>query len=118
MVYLPVALGLPVERYDLLLIDEAQDLSRVQQGLAKMSGRRLVFCGDDKQSLYGFAGADCDSLPRLTEELSRTPRGVVTLPLTQTRRSSKAVVREAQKYVPDFGYFDENPEVLVSTVPF
>jgi DNA helicase II / ATP-dependent DNA helicase PcrA len=118
MVWLPVALGLTVERYDLLLVDEAQDLNRCQQALAKMSGRRLVFCGDDKQAIYGFAGADCESLPRLTEELGRTPRGVVTLPLTQTRRCAKAVVREAQKYVQDFGFFDTNPEGLVATLPF
>jgi ATP-dependent exoDNAse (exonuclease V) beta subunit len=62
MIYLPVALDLPMPKYDLLLIDEAQDLSKCQQALAKKAGRRLVFVGDPKQALYGFCGADSKSL--------------------------------------------------------
>lgn len=49
MVWLPIALGLPVDVYDLLLCDESQDLNRCQQALAKQAGRRLIFCGDKNQ---------------------------------------------------------------------
>lgn len=118
MVWIPVALGLPVFHYDVLCVDEAQDLNRCQQALCRMAGRRLVFCGDPKQAIYGFAGADCDSMPRLKEELGRTPQGCLELPLTYTRRCGKAIVREAQKYVPDFGYFEENPEGLVERLTY
>lgn len=69
MIWLPVVLRLPMTKYDLLIVDEAQDLNRAQQELAKMAGRRLVFVGDDKQAIYGFAGADSESLPRLAREL-------------------------------------------------
>ena len=110
MVWLPVALDLPCYRYDLLLVDEAQDLNRAQQQLALKSGRRLILCGDPKQAIYGFAGADADSMPRMATILGETERGCVTLPLTVTRRCGKAIVEEAKKIVPDFGAFETNPE--------
>lgn len=110
MIWLPVALDLPVARYDLLLVDEAQDLNRCQQALAKKAGRRLVLCGDPKQAIYGFAGADARSMDRMTEELGATDRGVQTLPLTVTRRCGKAIVAEAKKLVKDFEAFDANGE--------
>ena len=110
MIWLPVALDLNVYRYDLLLIDESQDLNRCQQALAKKAGRRLILCGDPKQAIYGFAGADAQSMNRLEEELSKTERGCLHLPLTVTRRCGKAIVREAQKIVPDFEAIETNPE--------
>lgn len=110
MIWLPVALDLPVFRYDLLLVDEFQDTNKCQQALAKKAGDRLIMCGDAKQSIYGFAGADCESMPRAKKELGATPRGCITLPLTVTRRCGKAIVREAQRIVPDFAAFDTNPE--------
>lgn len=102
MIWLPVALGLPVVQYDLLLVDEAQDLNRCQQALAKKAGRRLILCGDPKQAIYGFAGADARSMKRMEEELAETEVGCAVLPLTVTRRCGKAIVREANKIVPDF----------------
>lgn len=114
MIWLPVVLGLPVVAYDMLLVDEAQDLNRCQQALAKSYGKRLILCGDDKQAIYGFAGADCDSLPRMGRELGETDRGCQVLPLTVTRRCGKAIVRKAQEIVPDFEAFESNPEGIVS----
>lgn len=134
MIWLPVVLNLPVERYDLLLVDEAQDLNRCQQALAKRAGKRLVLCGDPKQAIYGFAGADAESMPRMARELGgqgtshpitavvrpdgTIERGCVTLPLTVTRRCGKAIVAEAQRIVPDFEAFETNPEGIVRTSQF
>lgn len=69
MIWLPVIHNLPVTRHDLLLVDEAQDLNRCQQALAKKAGKRLVLVGDPKQAIYGFAGADSKSMDRMYEEL-------------------------------------------------
>lgn len=111
MIWLPVVHNLPVFRYDLLLVDEAQDLNRCQQELAIKAGKRLVFCGDPKQAIYGFAGADSESLNRLEESLpQRTGRDVEVLPLTVTRRCGKSIVAEAKRYVPDFEAFEGNGE--------
>jgi DNA helicase-2/ATP-dependent DNA helicase PcrA len=102
MVWLPVVHNLPVPKYDLLLIDEAQDLTRCQQELAMKSGRRLVLCGDPAQAIYGFAGADSQSMPRMQAILQETPAGCVLLPLNVTRRCGKKIVAEANVLVPDF----------------
>jgi DNA helicase II / ATP-dependent DNA helicase PcrA len=110
MVWLPTANGLAVRKYDLLMVDEAQDLNRAQQALARAAGRRLVFCGDPNQAIFGFAGADSESMPRLSKELAATPRGCLELPLTVTRRCGKAIVAEAQCYVPEFEAHADNAE--------
>jgi superfamily I DNA/RNA helicase len=114
MIWIPVVLDLNVYKYDLLLIDEFQDCNRCQHALAKKAGKRLICCGDPKQSIYGFAGADCNSMTRMEQELSATERGCIHLPLTVTRRCGKAIVAEANKIVPDFAAFETNPEGKVS----
>jgi hypothetical protein len=69
MIWLPIVLDLPVTKYDLLLVDEAQDLNRCQQQLALRAGRRLILVGDEKQAIYGFAGADSQSMERMRQTL-------------------------------------------------
>lgn len=115
MVWLPVRLRLPVPQYDLLLVDESQDLNRCQQELACMAGRRLVLCGDDRQAIYGFAGADAQSIANMRDRLGVTDRGAVVLPLTVTRRCGRAIVEEARKIVGDFEAHESNPEGVVRT---
>lgn len=118
MIWLPVALNLPIPKFDLLLVDEAQDLNRCQQALVVRAGHRLIMCGDDKQAIYAFAGADCYSLLRMEELLGKTTEGCIILPLTVTRRCGKAIVKEAQKLVPDFEAHEGNCEGKVSTAKF
>lgn len=118
MIWLPVVLGLTVTRYNLLLMDESQDNNRCQQELARKAGDRLILCGDPKQAIYGFAGADSMSMERMRGYLDKTPGGCRTLPLTVTRRCGKAIVEEAKQYVPDFEAHEDNGEgkVLRSTM--
>jgi len=117
MIWLPVVNNLPVFRSDLLLVDEAQDLNRCQQALALRAGSRLVLCGDPCQAIYGFAGADTESIPRMKTLLETTPRGCRVLPLTVSRRCGRAIVWEAAQIVPDFEAFEGNPEGEIITVP-
>lgn len=114
MIWVPIVNNLPIRKYDLLLVDEAQDLNRCQQELAKRAGNRLVLCGDPRQAIYGFAGADADSMPRMKRELAETTRGVMELPLTMTRRCGKAIVAEAQRLVPDFEAHESNGTGVIS----
>ena len=119
MIWLPVALNLNVFKYDLLLVDEAQDLNRCQQQLALKAGRRLILCGDPSQAIYGFAGADSESLTRMETILKDTTGvDVTTLPLTVTRRCGIAIVKEAQRLVPDFDYFEGNGEGKVQSLAY
>src|SRR5262249_33890650 len=86
--WLPVQLTLPVETYDNLLIDECQDLSRLQQALAFRAAPtgRIVPVGDPQQAVNGFAGADAQSVPRLAELLTGSSRGLLDCPLSITFR--------------------------------
>lgn len=118
MIWLPITLKLMLPKYDMLLVDEAQDLNMMQQAMVMQVGRRIVLCGDENQAIFGFAGADADSMPRMERLLSETPRGCVVLPLTLTRRCGRAIVREANKYVPELEAFESNGEGAVSHASF
>lgn len=105
MIWIPTANSLTCKRYDVLLCDEQQDMNRAQQSLAK----KVILVGDSRQSIYQWAGADAKALSRMSEELAKTPRGCITLPLTVTRRCGKRIVEEAKKIVPDFEAHESNP---------
>jgi DNA helicase-2/ATP-dependent DNA helicase PcrA len=109
MIWLPVVLGMSVFRYDMLLVDEVQDLNRCQQELAYRAGHRLVLCGDENQAIYTFTGADEHSMGHMTDRLRYSPSGVIELPLTVTRRCGHAIVKEAQSIVPSFEAYPSNP---------
>ena len=116
MVWLPTFNHLPMPSYDLLIVDEAQDLSRGQQELVLRAGKRLIFVGDANQSLYAFAGADSLSISRLGKTLKETAQGCETLPLTVTRRCSFEVVERAKNFVPDFQAHPSNSQGLVKQI--
>lgn len=134
MIWLPVVLDLPVFRYDLLLVDECQDLNRCQQALAKKAGKRLILCGDPKQAIYGFAGADAQSMKRMEKELGRCDlcrtsafmvppcpngcAGCLVLPLTVTRRCGKAIVAAANEFVKDFEAHETCSEGVVRSAKY
>lgn len=99
MIFLPLVLNWVSPQYSLVMVDEAQDMSRPQLELAQRSLRadgRMVFVGDDKQAIYGFRGADSGALDRIIEELNAKELGLKT-----TFRCPQLVVKEAQAYVPD-----------------
>lgn len=110
MVLFPLVKNLRVKfTKDLIIVDEAQDLSRARQALARKfmaphSGR-MVVVGDDRQAIYGFSGADAAALSNLQAQLSAK-----VLPLSVTWRCPKAVVALAQKEVPDIEAAPEAPE--------
>lgn len=118
-IWLPIVNNYRVWRNDLLVVDEGQDMNRCQQELAKRAGDRLIIIGDDRQAIYAFAGADSESLPRLTKELTATQRGCKVLPLTVTRRCGRAIVQQANKYVQDFEAHESNPDgkVMIRSFP-
>ncbi len=117
MVWLPLALDLPMHRHDFLIIDEAQDLNRSRQELVLRAGSRVMFVGDRFQAIFGFTGSDTDSMDTLRASLL-SRGGCRSLPLTVTRRCGKAIVREAQRFVPEFEAHPSNPAGSVSSAVF
>lgn len=78
---------------DVLLVDEAQDLSLLQwEVVFKLARgvRRLVIAGDDDQAIYRWAGADVETLVRM--------EGQVRV-LSQSYRVPRAVQRVADQIV-------------------
>ena len=73
--WLPIVNDLPIPQVDLILADECQDLPRAKQEFIRRMGRRIVLVGDRQQAIYGFAGADVDSIPRMTKLLSGVVEG-------------------------------------------
>lgn len=101
--WLPVILNLPCPKYDVIFVDEAQDLNKVQHHLVMRllaPGGRVVVVGDDHQAIYGFRGSDVDSISNLCQLLESTGKPIEQLPLTVTRRCPKAVVEFAKLFVP------------------
>jgi superfamily I DNA/RNA helicase len=93
-------------KFDLLFVDECQDLSKSQFAIAlkyvKKDGRVLAV-GDPHQSIYGFTGADIDSFNRFKVKLNN----VVTLTLSKCFRCPTSVVELAQSFRSDISSFEQ-----------
>lgn len=102
MVFVPVAAGLAGGgTYDMVFVDETQDMSKAQLELARMAlareTGRLVLVGDDRQAIYGWRGADVGGMDRMREELDARE-----LPLSVTYRCGRVIAGLAAEVVPDF----------------
>lgn len=99
MVWLPLRLGLRLRGFDRVIIDETQDLNRAQLELALRACRddgRVLAVGDDRQAIYAWRGADPDAIPNMIARMSAS-----VLPLSVCYRCPRAVIEEAQRFVPD-----------------
>jgi len=111
MIWLPVVKMLRVFQVDLLIVDEFQDLNACQHALILMLGRRIMAVGDRYQGIYGFRGADVHSMQNMIKLLNeKTPRSVVELPLSLTRRCPKKHVAYVKKTCPWLKEFDALPD--------
>jgi superfamily I DNA/RNA helicase len=114
MVWLPCALGLVRPQYDLVCIDEAQDMNLPQLTMARQACKpegRVVVVGDSRQAIYGFRGAVQNGMGMM-----KTTLRAATLKLTTTYRCPKLVVAEAAKLVPEYKAAQEAPEGLVKGI--
>ena len=102
---------------DWILLDESQDTNPARRALAmamlKPRTGRMIFVGDPCQAIYGFTGADSDSMNQL-----KAATNAVTMPLNVTRRCPKLVVAEAQKLVPDFQAWEHSEAGVVRAIKF
>lgn len=111
MIYCPVLFGARLWQYDRVLVDEAQDTNDARRALVRKLVKpngRIFFVGDTHQAIYGFTGADADSVDRIVKDFS-----CKRLPLTVTYRCPKAVVAAAQQYVSHIQAHESAPDGLV-----
>ncbi|SRR5579884_241025 len=123
MVWLPTVLNLTPAKCDWMFVDECQDLNAAQLELVirSVNGHgRLLFVGDKRQSLYGFAGADTESVENIVK---RT--GATVLPLSICYRCPKSHIDlcarifagiEARSDAPEGMIEHVKPEALSDTV--
>ncbi len=120
-------------RWDCVLVDEFQDLNRIQYGIIRELARehRNVFAvGDDEQSIYSWAGADPEVFVLFQEDFGaaraelgenrRCPREVVTLarrlvtintPIFRDRVHAEGSDRESPFPVAAWSFPDEHAEI-------
>jgi len=104
MIWIPLVNEYPLPHYDIMFVDEAQDFNESQRELISrcVNGGRCIIVGDKNQAIYGFRGADSNSIRLFEERLSKGSREIAHFPLTITWRCPKSVVSEANRYVREF----------------
>ena len=100
MLYFPaITQGIRFPKFHVVIVDEAQDVSGIQRVLLRnilREGGRIIAVGDDSQAIYGFRGADSESLNSIQRDF-----GAVEYPLSICYRCPTAVIDEAKSYVED-----------------
>lgn len=98
MIRHPVVHNYPADYFDVVMVDEAQDLNASQHELLKKLVRpgngKLIAVGDRFQSIYGFRGADPRSMDRLKLEWN-----MAELPLDVSYRCATKIIEAAQAIV-------------------
>lgn len=100
MIFLPIAHGWMRSMYEMVLVDEAQDMTAPQLVMAIAAcheGGRVVTLGDDRQAIYQFRGADDGAIDRMKDELHAAELGLKT-----TYRCAAKIVELAAQIVPDY----------------
>lgn len=97
LLYLAVKDGISLPKFDMVFVDEAQDTNAIQRAILRKILKpesRLVAVGDPAQAIYGFRGADSDSMDLIKQEF-----GCIELPLSISYRCPTSVVEYAQRWV-------------------
>jgi superfamily I DNA/RNA helicase len=115
MVWLPVALGIVTKQFDLVCVDECQDMNLPQLTMATQAvkdGGRICLVGDNRQAIFGFRGACSGGMDKFKEKLKAE-----TLTLSVTYRCPRKVVELAKPFVPNYIAHEENIEGEVEHLP-
>jgi superfamily I DNA/RNA helicase len=116
MIYLPLLFRINFFQYDNVVMDEAQDANIARKLLADALLRdngRFFGVGDPRQAIYGFTGADNESMENLKSHFQ-----CKEMPLTVTYRCPKKVVQLAKNWVSHIEAHPSAPEGTVSLETF
>lgn len=116
MIWLPIVLNLTLEQYNYIMVDEAQDLNKLQIEFilrAIKTDGHIIAVGDRYQSLYAFRGADAQAIPNIIKMLNAK-----TLPLSVTYRCPLSHVKKAQELVPQLEARENAPEGTLNEVDY
>lgn len=114
MLRIPIIRGMKFPKYDIIFVDEAQDLNPIQHEiLARMLSDtgRIVAVGDSHQAIYAFRGALSDSMEKLDSRF-----GLIPLPLSVTYRCASSIVEQAKRFNPHIRAHPSSPTGSVTTM--
>ena len=117
MITLPITdkkVNTKIAKYDVVIVDEAQDLSKAQQQVMLSCikrGGKFIAVGDPRQAINGFAGSDANSFAELKELADGKE-----LPLSCCYRCGKTIINAAQEIVQDIEAFEGASEGNIETV--
>lgn len=112
-VYISALMFGAFNKYDVVFVDEAQDLSPLNHlQLRKTAADQIVAVGDPHQAIYAWRGADSNSMTNLR---SLRPSWQDRT-LSMTFRCPKAVVERQREFVPLFKAGPNNLSGSVSTL--
>lgn len=93
------------KQYDVVFVDETQDLNKAQIELCKKMCKpngSIICVGDRNQAIYGFRGADVNSIPNIIKELN--PK-IFLLPIVyRCPKEHIKLVKEFARNLPDADY--------------
>jgi len=117
-IYMTTSFFAPYDQYDTVLVDEAQDLSPANHlQLVLCKPKQLIAVGDPKQAIYGFRGADHNSMANLKElALEKLNLDLKIFPLATSFRCPKTVADRQKAHYPEFKAFEANPEGVVESL--
>lgn len=111
LLYCAVKDGLSLPKFDFVFVDEAQDTNAIQRAILRKIMKpdsRLIAVGDAAQAIYGFRGADSESLNMIADEFNCS-----RLPLTVSYRCPTAVIEHARRWVTEIEAAPGAPEGAV-----
>ena len=114
MIYYPVVKGMRMWQYDWVIGDEMQDANKARHAMVRLmmkSNGRGLFVGDRHQAIYGFTGADTESVENIIKDFN-----CKLFPLSVTFRCPKAVVKVCQTVFPHINAHETAPEGQVVTI--
>lgn len=115
MMYLPLLHQSKFPQFDWVLVDEAQDTNLARRLIAERMlspDGRYIAVGDRNQAIYGFTGADSDSMDLIKDKFN-----CKELPLTVTYRCAKEIVNHARAIVSHITARENAPEGRVVSLP-
>lgn len=114
MIYLPIIHNLESPKFDIVFIDECQDINASQRQIMmnclEPNNGRFIAVGDENQAIYGFAGADADSFKKLCQ----IPNTIL-LPLSVSYRCSTDIIDKVKAIVPNI---EAKPEAIKGQVEY
>ena len=109
-IYMPTLFGGDFPRFQMVMVDEAQDLNALQHTMVRLvSASRIVVVGDSRQAIYAWRGAHSQSM----NAIRAMRKEWIDLELNTTFRCPRRIVNRQQDHAPGFQAAESNHDGVV-----